>query len=85
MSAVRKWLESINLDQYADAFETNDIDMDLLTQVDDQILKDIGISSVGHRLRGRVRPSRTRLIGRHRSLGRLSVDSREIVTQLSFW
>jgi hypothetical protein len=31
MSAVRKWLESISLGQYADAFEANDIDMDLLT------------------------------------------------------
>jgi class 3 adenylate cyclase/predicted ATPase len=51
MSAVRKWLEAIGVGQYADAFEANDIDMDLLTQVDDQMLKDIGVSSAGHRLR----------------------------------
>jgi class 3 adenylate cyclase/predicted ATPase len=51
MTAVRKWLEAISLGQYADAFEANDIDMDLLTQVDDQMLKDIGVSSAGHRLR----------------------------------
>jgi hypothetical protein len=51
MSAVRKWLEANSLGQYADAFEANDIDMDLLTQVDDQMLKDIGVSSAGHRLR----------------------------------
>ena len=51
MSEIRKWLETIGLGQYADAFETNDIDMDLLAQVDDQLLKDIGISSAGHRLR----------------------------------
>jgi hypothetical protein len=51
MSAVRKWLEVIGLGQYADAFEANDIDMDLLSQVDDQTLKDIGMSSAGHRLR----------------------------------
>jgi class 3 adenylate cyclase len=51
MSAVSKWLESINLGQYADAFEANDIDIDLVTQVDDQMLKDIGVSSAGHRLR----------------------------------
>src|SRR5215471_17267362 len=51
MSAVRKWLEAISLGQYADAFEANDIDMDLLSQVDDQMLKDIGVSSAGHRLR----------------------------------
>ena len=51
MSAVRDWLEEIGLAQYADAFEANDIDTDLLTQIDDQVLKDIGVSSVGHRLR----------------------------------
>jgi hypothetical protein len=36
---------------YADAFETNDIDTNLLTRLDDQLLKDIGVSSAGHRLR----------------------------------
>jgi class 3 adenylate cyclase len=51
MSEVRKWLEAIGLAQYADAFKTNEIDMDLLGQVDDQILKDIGVSAAGHRLR----------------------------------
>jgi class 3 adenylate cyclase len=51
MSEVRKWLDSIGLAQYADAFETNDLDIDLLGQVDDQLLKDIGVSSAGHRLR----------------------------------
>ena len=51
MSEVREWLEAIGLVQYADAFEPNDIDIDLLGQVDDQMLKDIGVSSAGHRLR----------------------------------
>src|SRR5271155_2010178 len=51
MSALRYWLEEIGLAQYADAFEANDIDTDLLTQIDDQVLKDIGVSSAGHRLR----------------------------------
>ena len=51
MSEVRSWLEAIGLAQYSDAFEANDIDIDLLGQVDDQILKDIGVSSAGHRLR----------------------------------
>jgi len=51
VSEIRKWLESIGLGQYADAFEANDIDMDLLKQVDDQMLKDIGVASAGHRLR----------------------------------
>jgi class 3 adenylate cyclase len=51
MSEIQKWLEAIGLAQYADAFEANEIDMDLLGQVDDQILKDIGVSAAGHRLR----------------------------------
>jgi hypothetical protein len=51
MSAVRNWLEAIGLDQYAAAFEANDIDTDLLVQIDDQLLKDIGVSSAGRRLR----------------------------------
>jgi hypothetical protein len=33
MSAVRDWLETIGLGQYAHAFEANDIDMDLLAQI----------------------------------------------------
>jgi class 3 adenylate cyclase len=51
MSEIRKWLDGIGLGQYADAFEANHIDMDLLQHVDDQTLKDIGIASAGHRLR----------------------------------
>jgi class 3 adenylate cyclase/predicted ATPase len=51
MSGVRDWLEAIGLGQYADAFEANDIDSELLPQIDDQLLKDIGVSSAGHRLR----------------------------------
>src|SRR5215468_4801887 len=53
MSEIRKWLQAIGLAQYADAFEANDIDMGLLRKVDDQTLKDIGMSSAGHRLRVR--------------------------------
>jgi SAM domain (Sterile alpha motif) len=51
MSAIGNWLTSLGLSQYAQAFECNDIDMDLLSQVDDQTLKEIGVSSAGHRLR----------------------------------
>ena len=51
MSEIQKWLETIGLGQYADAFDANEISMDLLAQVDDQMLKDIGVSIGGHRLR----------------------------------
>jgi class 3 adenylate cyclase len=51
MSRVSKWLDTIGLAQYAHAFEFNDVEFDLLGQLDDQMLKDIGVSSAGHRLR----------------------------------
>jgi class 3 adenylate cyclase/tetratricopeptide (TPR) repeat protein len=51
MSEIRRWLDSIGLGQYGGAFEANKIDMDLLEQVDDQILKDMGVSAAGDRLR----------------------------------
>ena len=43
MSEVRKWLQAIGLAQYAEAFEANNIEADLLGQVEDQTLKDIGV------------------------------------------
>ena len=51
MSAIRRWLEDLGLGQYADAFEANDIDAGLLPRLNDQVLKDIGVASAGHRLR----------------------------------
>src|SRR5215475_12127706 len=90
MSEIRKWLETIGLGQYADAFEVNDIDMDLLAQVDDQLLKDIGISSAGHRLR--IRNAITKL-GAHvqsetadgplMSAGAASAERRQVTVMFS--
>jgi class 3 adenylate cyclase len=54
MSEIRTWLQAIGLAQYAETFAANEIDLDLLAQVDDQILKDIGISIAGHRMRIRA-------------------------------
>jgi hypothetical protein len=51
VSEVREWLAAIGLPQYAEAFEADHIEVDLLGQLDDQMLKDIGVSSAGHRLR----------------------------------
>ena len=51
MNEIRKWLEGIGLGQYADAFEANDIDINLLAELDDANLKDSGLSSAGHRIR----------------------------------
>jgi hypothetical protein len=62
VNEIRSWLDRIGLAQYTDAFEANDINIDLLGQVDDQVLKDIGVASAGHRLRirnaiARLRPA----------------------------
>ena len=51
MSDIRQWLEELGLGKYADAFEENDIDLDLLSRLTAEELKDIGVDSVGHRKR----------------------------------
>ena len=51
MSTVRQWLESHGMGQYAQAFESNDIDLDLLPELTDEALLHLGVASLGHRLR----------------------------------
>lgn len=48
MSDVRQWLEALELGKYADAFAENDIDFDVLTELADDDLKELGLS-LGHR------------------------------------
>jgi hypothetical protein len=47
---VEDWLEQLGLGQYAVMFTDNDIDWDLLGEIDQETLKDIEITSAGHRL-----------------------------------
>lgn len=47
---VSEWLENLGLGQYASTFEENDIGSDLLADIDQETLKDIGVKSAGHRL-----------------------------------
>jgi hypothetical protein len=63
MSEIRKRPEAIGLSQYGDAFEANNIDMDSLGQLDDQILKDIGVSAARKRLRASPRATTSLSIG----------------------
>ena len=49
--AVTNWLNSLDLGHYASLFKANDIDWELLPNVDQNVLKDIGINSAGHRIR----------------------------------
>ena len=46
-SSIRQWLEALGLSQYADVFEANDIDVSLLPDLNNQVLKDIGVASAG--------------------------------------
>ena len=51
MSDIHQWFAEKGLGQYADAFEENDITPELLTDPNDQTLKDIGVSSAGRTLK----------------------------------
>src|ERR1700739_3104157 len=50
MSDLRDWLRGNNLEQYADAFEANDIDLDILADLDDHDFAQLGLS-LGNRRR----------------------------------
>ncbi|KAK9368680.1 hypothetical protein V1509DRAFT_622448 [Lipomyces kononenkoae] len=47
---VGSWLEQIGLWQYRDSFMENDITGEVLIHLDHDFLKDLGVSSIGHRL-----------------------------------
>ncbi len=63
---IGEWLQSLGLAQYARAFAENDIDFTILAGLTDADLKELGISSLGHRKRllaaiaERDAPSRSR-------------------------
>jgi class 3 adenylate cyclase/tetratricopeptide (TPR) repeat protein len=48
---VEEWLGRLGLGQYARAFAENDIDFAVLVQLTDADLKELGVSSLGHRKR----------------------------------
>lgn len=51
MAGVRAWLESLGLGRYAEAFERHEIGTDLVDQLDHDTLREIGVATLGHRLR----------------------------------
>ncbi|MDG1209579.1 MAG: adenylate/guanylate cyclase domain-containing protein [Paracoccaceae bacterium] len=51
MSDIPEWLASVGLSQYANAFEENEIYIDLLGELDQDLLKEIGVKTLGHRLK----------------------------------
>jgi class 3 adenylate cyclase len=50
-SGIEQWLRNLGLAQYAAAFAANDIDFDVIAQLSDADLKELGVSSLGHRKR----------------------------------
>ena len=48
---VTEWLNGLGLGQYAASFKKNAIDWELLPDVDQDALKDIGVEKTGHRIR----------------------------------
>jgi class 3 adenylate cyclase len=49
MQQVADWLQNIGLGQYAQRFAENDITFAILPHLTDQDLKELGITSLGHR------------------------------------
>ena len=48
MSELREWLRRHNLEQYADAFEANDIGIDILPELSERDLEQLRRSRVGN-------------------------------------
>src|ERR1035438_1277047 len=49
MQQIAGWLEKLGLEQYAPRFAENDINFAILSDLSDQDLKELGVSSLGHR------------------------------------
>ena len=49
MQQIADWLENLGLGQYAQRFAENDIKFSILSDLTDQDLKELGVSSLGHR------------------------------------
>ena len=51
MADVFKWLESLGFGQYAGAFEENAVDWEVLPELNHELLRELGVTAVGHRVR----------------------------------
>ena len=49
MQKIADWLENLGLGRYAQRFAENDINFSILSDLTDQDLKELGVSSLGHR------------------------------------
>ncbi len=73
---IRSWLKSLELEQYADAFEGNDLTFDDLSGLTaDELRDDLGIASLGHR---------KKLLKAIEDLGGMSDEERRIVSDYPY-
>ena len=49
MREISEWLEKLGMSEYAQSFAENDIDLAVLGDLTDQDLKELGVTSLGHR------------------------------------
>ncbi|HXC29147.1 MAG TPA: AAA family ATPase, partial [Stellaceae bacterium] len=63
---VAKWLRDLGLEQYAPAFRDNDIDEKVLRRLTGDDLRDLGVTSIGHRRR--LLDAIATLVDRHRAI-----------------
>jgi hypothetical protein len=49
MHEIATWLGSIGLPEHAECFTANDIDFTILRELSNDDLREMGISSLGHR------------------------------------
>ena len=76
MSDIREWLTELDLERYADAFEENDVDHDVIADLSEEDLEKLGVS-MGHRkrlLRALAEPSEPSDQYRTGSLAKRSAD-----------
>src|SRR5215467_9206087 len=48
---VAEWLRGLGLERYAPAFRANDIDEEVLRRLTGEDLRELGVTSIGHRRR----------------------------------
>jgi len=84
---IAEWLEKLGLGQYARRFAENDIDFSLLTKLTDANLKELGVTSLGHRMRlleaiaDRVAPSAALTLAQ--SKGPETAERRQVTVMFS--
>ena len=49
MKMIADWLSQVGMHEYAQCFAENGIDFDIVTDLTDQDLEKIGVTSLGHR------------------------------------